>query len=53
MLVMFVVGIGSIGWMLAVAAVMAAEKNLPWGKRLRTPLGVALIGWAGFLALAG
>ena len=37
---MFVVGIGSIGWMLALAAVMAAEKNLPWGRRLRTPVGV-------------
>jgi predicted metal-binding membrane protein len=45
MLVMFVVGIGSIGWMLALAAVMAAEKNLPWGKRLRTPVGVGLVAW--------
>jgi predicted metal-binding membrane protein len=43
MLLMFVVGTGSIGWMLALAAVMAAEKNLPGGKRLRTPLGAALI----------
>lgn len=49
MLVMFVVGIGSIGWMLALAAVMAAEKNAPWGKRLRTPLGLGLIAWAGVL----
>jgi predicted metal-binding membrane protein len=47
MLVMFVVGIGSVGWMLALAAVMAAEKNLPGGRRLRTPLGLGLIGWAG------
>jgi predicted metal-binding membrane protein len=46
MLVMFVVGIGSVGWMLALAAVMAAEKNLPWGQRLRTPLGLGLLGWA-------
>jgi predicted metal-binding membrane protein len=23
--------------------VMAAEKNLPWGRRLSTPLGVALL----------
>ena len=44
---MFVVGIGSVGWMLALAAViMAAEKNLPWGRRLRTPLGLGLLGWA-------
>jgi predicted metal-binding membrane protein len=49
MLVMFVVGVGSIGWMLALAAVMAAEKNAPWGRRVRTPLGVGLIAWAGFI----
>jgi predicted metal-binding membrane protein len=52
MLVMFVVGVGSVGWMLALAAVMAAEKNLPGGRRLRTPLGAALIGWAAFLVAA-
>ena len=52
MLVMFVVGIGSIGWMLALAAVMAAEKNLPWGKRLRMPLGVGLVAWGTWLAVA-
>jgi len=46
MLVMFVVGTGSVGWMLALAAAMAAEKNLPWGRRLRTPIGLALIGSA-------
>lgn len=50
MLVMFVVGVGSIGWMLALAAVMAAEKNLPWGRRLRTPVGVGLVGWGVLLA---
>ena len=49
MLIMFVVGTGSIGWMLALAAVMAAEKNLPGGKRLRTPLGAALIASAAVL----
>jgi predicted metal-binding membrane protein len=51
MLLMFVVGTGSVGWMLALAAVMAAEKNLPGGKRLRTPLGVALLGWAAGLVV--
>ena len=51
MLVMFVVGTGSLGWMLALAAAMAAEKNLPFGRRLRTPLGLALIGWAAWLAV--
>ena len=25
------------------AALMAAEKNLPWGRRLATPIGVALL----------
>ena len=43
MLLMFVVGTGSLGWMLALAAVMAAEKNLPGGRRLSAPLGVALL----------
>ena len=52
MMLMFVVGTGSLGWMLALAAVMAAEKNLAWGRRLSTPLGVALLAWAGWLAIA-
>lgn len=47
MMLMFVVGTGNLGWMLALGAAMAAEKNLPGGRRLSTPLGVALIGWAG------
>jgi predicted metal-binding membrane protein len=52
MLTMFVVGMGSIGWMLALAAIMAAEKNLPWGRRLATPVGLGLLSWAGALVLA-
>jgi predicted metal-binding membrane protein len=52
MVVMFVVGIGSVGWMLALAAVMAAEKNLPGGRRLRTPLGLGFIAWAGAIVIA-
>jgi len=44
MLLMFVVGTGSIGWMLALGAIMAIEKNMPWGRKLSAPLGVALIG---------
>ena len=51
MLVMFVVGTGSLGWMLVLAAVMAAEKNLPLGRRLRTPLGLGLLAWAVALVL--
>jgi predicted metal-binding membrane protein len=46
MLIMFVVGTGNLGWMLALALVMAAEKNLPWGRRLSAPLGAALLGWS-------
>ncbi|WP_077036309.1 DUF2182 domain-containing protein [Pelomonas sp. KK5] len=52
MLLMFIVGMGQLGWMLALAAVMAAEKNLPWGRRLSAPLGVALLGGALALVLA-
>jgi predicted metal-binding membrane protein len=52
MLLMFAVGVGSIGWMLALAAVMAAEKNMPWGRRLAAPLGVVLLAWGAGLMLA-
>jgi predicted metal-binding membrane protein len=52
MLVMFVVGMGNLGWMLLLAAAMAAEKNLSWGRHLRTPIGVGLIAWGGALAAA-
>jgi predicted metal-binding membrane protein len=43
MLLMFVVGTGSVGWMLAIGAVMAIEKNVAWGRRLSAPLGIALL----------
>lgn len=46
MLLMFVVGTGSVGWMLALGAVMAIEKNLRWGRRLSAPLGVGLLVWS-------
>lgn len=46
MLLMFALGAGSIGWMLLLAAVMAIEKNVPWGRRLGKPLGVVLLSWA-------
>lgn len=49
MLLMFAVGAGSLGWMLLLAAAMAVEKNLPWGRRLTAPLGVALLACAGAL----
>jgi predicted metal-binding membrane protein len=47
MLLMFVVGTGSVGWMLALGAVMAIEKNVPWGRRLSAPLGFGLLAASG------
>jgi predicted metal-binding membrane protein len=49
MLCMFVVGTASIGWMLALAALMAAEKNLRGGARLRLPVGLGLLSIAGVI----
>ena len=46
MLLMFVVGTGNVGYMLALGAIMALEKNAPWGRRLSPPLGSALLVWA-------
>ena len=43
MLLMFVIGTANIGWMLLLGAVMAIEKNLPWGRRLSAPLGYGLL----------
>jgi len=52
MLCMFVVGTGSLGWMLALAALMAAEKNVPGGAMLRLPIGIGLIGAAAVVLVA-
>ena len=43
MLVMFAVGMGSVAAMLALGALTAVERNLPRGRRLTRPIGVALI----------
>ena len=43
MLLMFAVGVGNVAWMLALSAVMAVEKNMPWGRRLSVPLGIVLL----------
>ena len=51
MLLMFAVGTGNVGWMMALGAVMAIEKNLPWGRRLSTPLGIGLLLWGGLIVL--
>jgi len=50
MLLMFVVGVGNLGWMLLLGLVMAVEKNHPWGRRLAAPLGAALLAVAALLA---
>jgi predicted metal-binding membrane protein len=31
------------GWMLALGAAMAVEKNAMWGRRISAPLGIALL----------
>jgi predicted metal-binding membrane protein len=49
MLLMFAVGVGNVAWMLLLGAVMAAEKNLRWGRKLSAPLGALLIGWGGMI----
>jgi predicted metal-binding membrane protein len=51
MLLMFVVGTGSLGWMLLLGLVMAVEKNHPWGRRLSVPLGGALLSAAGLVVV--
>jgi predicted metal-binding membrane protein len=52
MLLMFVVGAGSLGWLLILGAVMAVEKNMPWGRKIGAPLGLALVGAGLVLATA-
>lgn len=54
MLMMFVIGSANIGRMLALGAVMAAEKNLPTGCRLLAPIGAVLLLLAAvWVAIAG
>jgi predicted metal-binding membrane protein len=52
MLLIFVVGVGNVGWMLILGAIMAVEKNVSWGKQLSAPLGASLaIGGLAILTL--
>jgi predicted metal-binding membrane protein len=51
MLLMFAMGMGSLGWMLVLGATMAVEKNMPWGRRLSAPLGAVLLGCGLVLAV--
>jgi predicted metal-binding membrane protein len=53
MLLMFAVGVGNIGWMLLLGTVMVIEKNMPWGRKLSAPLGVALVAWGATLVAIG
>jgi predicted metal-binding membrane protein len=43
MLLMLPFGAANLGWMLVLGILMAVEKNVPWGRRLGRPLGVALL----------
>jgi len=52
MLVMFGVGLASLPAMLALGALTAVERNLPAGRRLTRPIGVALV-LAALYAVAG
>jgi predicted metal-binding membrane protein len=45
MSLMFVVSSGSLLWMFLLAAIMAVEKNVSWGRRISRPVGVALLAW--------
>lgn len=45
MLLMFAVGVAHLGWMLALGAVMSAERAMPWGRRITKPAGVVLAAW--------
>ena len=53
MLLMFAVGMGNLGWMLMLGAVMAAEKNLPWGRKFSPALGLALLALGTLVLLGG
>ncbi|HSM55076.1 MAG TPA: DUF2182 domain-containing protein [Candidatus Sulfomarinibacteraceae bacterium] len=46
MLLMFAFACGNVLWMLGLGAVMAAEKNASWGRRMTAPLGILLLGAA-------
>ena len=52
MLVLFAVGMMSVFWMVVVTALIAAERIAPFGERLVTPIGVALVAIGCSLVLA-
>jgi predicted metal-binding membrane protein len=50
MLLMFALGVAHLPGMLVLGAVMAAEKSMPWGRRLVAPVGVVFVLSAAALA---
>jgi hypothetical protein len=52
MLVLFAVGVMSVTWMAVVAALIFAEKVLPFGARLSGLIGVLLIAFGVWIALS-
>jgi predicted metal-binding membrane protein len=51
MLLVFAVGVGNLGWMLMLGAVMALEKNLPWGRWFSALVGALLVCWGSLEAI--
>ena len=51
MLLMFAVGSANLAWMLALAAVMGAEKTQPWGRHVRIPVAVGLLCWSALIVV--
>lgn len=49
MLLMLAASANSLAWMMGLGAVMAIEKNTPWGRAFVAPVGVLLIAWGGVL----
>ncbi len=52
MLILFALGVMSLVWMAAVAAVIFAEKVTPWGARLSRGLAVAFVAFGVWVAVA-
>jgi len=53
MCLLFVVGVMNIFWIAAIAALVLAEKTLPWGLRIARIAAVGLIGWGGVALTIG
>jgi len=49
MQLMLIVSAGAVAWMFVLAAVMAVEKNVSWGRRISAPVGTVLLCWGAWL----